>query len=427
MARLYGVGNGIHKPCGIGNHPSFAVSQRTDTFGCLVQCRNLRVTGGHDVIPRFCHNVDAGVPINGHILDELEGVHIGLVMLREVGCHLQRRVEGNVKSQLVADGVMHLLSPRHDFAHVGFENAGGVVHRAALQTGERQDGGVSRMDALAELGAHRTLVANHVGPSAIQTSGTYRLVRVDHNVVLGGLHDSVMIVIIDRLAVVALAKRDDGAHITALHGIVSVLVHQRVSLLHPMLVVDSGSAALVVHDEADALFVGVFVQCGQVEIGIRCKEVEDELLLFTVPVFPTDIPALDEQSIETIGSGKVDITAHIGIVGTVGAVRSGVNVVGLTELHRREVVGVAPSALAGNHLPPHTHVLHGVDPGDILQSAWFVEVENEAGSEYIGGLLAHHDGAPRGMARGLDTAFVASSIRTQPRTEGVFWLLAIGF
>ena len=49
----------------------------------------------------------------------------------------------------------------------GFEDARGVVHRSALQTSERQDGGVAGLDALAELGAHGTLVADHVGVPAV--------------------------------------------------------------------------------------------------------------------------------------------------------------------------------------------------------------------------------------------------------------------
>ena len=171
------------------------------------------------------------------------------------------------------------------------------------------------------------------------------------------------------------------------------------------------------HDESDALFVGVFVQCGQVEIGIRREEVKHELFLLSVPVFPTDVPAFDEQTVETVGGGEVDVAAHIGVVRAVCAVGLGVFIVGLAKLYRREVVGVTPGALAGDHLPPHAHVFHRVNPRHILQSAWIVEVKDEARSQYIGGLLADHDGSPRSGARCLDAAFVAGGIGTQPCTE----------
>ena len=340
-------------------------------------------------------------------------------MLWKIGGHLQRRVEGDVKSQLVADSVAHLLSPRHDFAHVCLEDAGCVVHRAALQTRERQYRRVAGVDALTEFGAHSALVADHIGPCAAQTGRSYGFVRVDHDVVLGSLHDGIMVVVVDRLAVMALAKRDDGAHVTALHGVVAVLVHQRVGFLHPMLIVDCGGGTFMVHDETDALLMGVFVQSWQIKVRIGGEEVENELFLFAVPVFPADVPAFDEQPVKTVGGSEVDIAAHVGVVGTVCAIWRGVFKVGLAQFHRGKIVGVIPGALAGNHLPPHTHVLHGMNPRHILQGTRLVEVEDEARGQYIGGFFAYHHGAPRGDAWCLDAAFVAGGVGTQPCTEGV--------
>ena len=40
-----------------------------------------------------------------------------------------------------------------------------------------------------------------------------------------------------------------------------------------------------------------------------------------------------------------------------------------------EIVGVVPGALATDHLPPNTHILHGVNPADILEGAGVVEVQ----------------------------------------------------
>ena len=93
------------------------------------------------------------------------------------------------------------------------------------------------LDALAELGAHGTLVADHVGPSAAQARRAHSLVGVDHDMVFGGLHDGIMVVVVDGLAVVAFAKGDDGAHVATLNGIVTVLVHQVICLLHPSFVI----------------------------------------------------------------------------------------------------------------------------------------------------------------------------------------------
>ena len=77
----------------------------------------------------------------------------------------------------------------------------------------------------------------------------------------------------------------------------------------------------MVHDEADALLVGIGVEGRQIKIRIRGDEVEDEILLLAVPVFPTFVPALDEQGVKAILGGKVNVAAHILVVGTVPAMR----------------------------------------------------------------------------------------------------------
>ena len=156
--------------------------------------------------------------------------------------------------------------------------------------------------------------------------------------------------------------------------------------------------------------VGVFVQGRQVEVGIGGEEVEDELFLFAIPILPADVPAFDEEGVEAIGSGEVDITTHVGVVGAMGAVGFGVHVVSLAEDDGRIVVGVCPGALTRNHLPPNTHILDGVNPRHVLQSARLVEVEDETRSQGLGGRGGHHNGAPRRMARGLHAAFVTCGI-----------------
>ena len=310
-----------------------------------------------------------------------------------------------------------LLVVRVVHGHVRLEDAGGVVHRAALQAGEREDGGVAGLDGAAELRAHRALVADHVRPGAAQARRAHRLVGVDHDMVLRGLHDGVVVVVDERLAVVILAVRDDLAHVTALHGIVAVLVHQVIGLLHPALVIDGGRGAFVVHDEADALAVGILVQRRQVEVRIRGDEVEDEVLLVAVPVLPAFVPALDEETVEAVLGGEVDVAADVLVVRAVPAVRLGSGVVRHAQLHGRIVIRVGPLALAGDHLPPHAHVLGRMDPGDVLDGAGLVQVQDEAGSQHVGGLLAHHHGAPRALARGLQPPLDALGVRGQVRRE----------
>ena len=77
----------------------------------------------------------------------------------------------------------------------------------------------------------------------------------------------------------------------------------------------------MVHDEADALLVGIGVEGRQVKVGVGGDEVKDEVLLLAVPVFPSFVPALDEESVKAVFGGKVDVAAHVLVVGTVLAVR----------------------------------------------------------------------------------------------------------
>ena len=99
------------------------------------------------------------------------------------------------------------------------------------------------------------------------------------------------------------------------------------------------------------------------------------------------------------------------------AVGGGVLIVGFTQLHRGEVVGVGPSALSRDHLPPHAHVLDGVNPRDILQNARIVKVENQARGKDIRRRGANHHRTPRRDTRGLDAAFVTRGVRTKEGTK----------
>ena len=61
---------------------------------------------------------------------------------------------------------------------------------------------------------------------------------IDHHMVLRRLFHRIEVVVDQRLAVMMLAVRDDVADVTALDGIVAILVHQRIRRLHVPLVID---------------------------------------------------------------------------------------------------------------------------------------------------------------------------------------------
>src|SRR5574344_1906680 len=57
-------------------------------------------TGYRDVISRFSLQVLGLIPVACHILDELEGVGILLIVFRQIGCHLEWTVHSKIKCQL---------------------------------------------------------------------------------------------------------------------------------------------------------------------------------------------------------------------------------------------------------------------------------------------------------------------------------------
>ena len=92
--------------------------------------------------------------------------------------------------------------------------------------------------------------------------------------------------------------------------------------------------------------------------------------------------------------------------------------VDLVELDRGEVVGVVPVALAYNHLPPHTAVLRGVDPGGVFDLTGLIEVEDEVIREHVARIVADHHCAPWCLTGCLHGSLQTSGIGCQMADEG---------
>ena len=58
-----------------------------------------RLTGHSDIVTRLSLQVARVVPVAGHIADELEGIIELLIVLRQVGSHLKRRIHREVECQ----------------------------------------------------------------------------------------------------------------------------------------------------------------------------------------------------------------------------------------------------------------------------------------------------------------------------------------
>ena len=196
------------------------------------------------------------------------------------------------------------------------------------------------IDVHTELRAHGALVAYHVGPGAAEAGRTHCLMGIHHDVVLCCLNHGIVVVVDEGLAVVMLSIRDDVAHISALYGVVAILIHKIVCSLHMTLVVHRGRRTLMVHDDADTLVMGILVKGRKVKVRIRSDKVKDIVLLGAEPVFPAFVPAFNQDGVKSVLRGKVNVHAHILVVGAMAAVGLGLGVIRNAKLHRGEVGGI---------------------------------------------------------------------------------------
>ena len=89
-------------------------------------------------------------------------------------------------------------------------------------------------------------------------------------------------------------------------------------------------------------------------------------------------------------------------------------IVCLAQVDVGRIVSVAPLAFAGNHFPPDAHVLAGLYPGCIFQLAGLVQVQRDARSEDVAGVVADNDRTPRRAAGRLHVSLVAIGIGRKP-------------
>ena len=112
---------------------------------------------------------------------------------------------------------------------------------------------------------------------------------------LGSLGHTVEVMVVHPLAVMMLPSRDDIAHIAALHGVVAILVHQAVGLVEVSLIIAHRRRGLMVHHQSYTLGVSIVVECLDIKVGIGCREVKHIILAVSEPVFPSDIPSLNQH------------------------------------------------------------------------------------------------------------------------------------
>ena len=152
------------------------------------------LAGSHNVLAWFSFKVEALVPITGNILNELEGIHLFLIVLNDVCSHLKRTVERNVKCKLAGERRTYLAGILgNPFAKVHNEDAGSVVHRSANATCKRKNGGMIHRIATKTFVFRTTgtFVANPVWPCTADTGGTCGLMGIYHYMMFGRFLNSI--------------------------------------------------------------------------------------------------------------------------------------------------------------------------------------------------------------------------------------------
>lgn len=124
-------------------------------------------------------------------------------------------------------------------AHIVFEQSGCVIHRSAHKACERKNSGVARL-ASAESLILRTacrLIADEVWPCAAYSGGTHSLMSIDHYLIVGGFLHSILVMVYKPLAEMVASCRDYVANISAFYGIIAVVLHKLICLVHAALVI----------------------------------------------------------------------------------------------------------------------------------------------------------------------------------------------
>ena len=228
-----------------------------------------------------------------------------------------------------------------------------------------------------------------------------------------------MVVMIDHgLAVMSFSERNDVPNISVLYGIVAISFHECERIVEPTFIIARGRRRFVMHYETQSLGMGIIVKRRNVEIGIRGDEVEYIFFLAAAPVFPTFVPSFHQDAVKPVLRGEVDIASDVFVVGPVPAVRFGRRIIRNAEFNCRIVPSIGPGALAGYHLPPNAQILDGMNPGDIFQCTGLVEIQYQAGSKRLAGIVGHLYGPPRRLAGCLHASLPSFSVGAEPAAEG---------
>ncbi len=362
-----------------------------DVAGCIVidgtdvPVGRVAVLACHDDVFAYIARKQAGLlPVARHIANELELSGVLHIVLGQVARHLERRVHSNKESELVGNSRVYAGVRLHGVVET--ENTRGIVGRTGKHTCIRErshmgSGTSAVCTPCVPLLPADTLLGEEIGVCTAETGRHHGFMVVDADMVASrGLDDTAVVAHTRLGAVVLLAVHggDDGADIARLNRVHTVMLHIVVRLVQFVLILGSVALCLVVEDNLHAAAVGILSQIIDIVVGIGFDKRELGIGVGAVPCFPTFVPALGEDTAETIVGSEINVTLHIFGSGTMD--RS------LAPRHRLEV-----------HTPPYTDELHRVNPRSVFDTAGFVEVEHDARCHECGQVVGDDHHTPRGL------------------------------
>ena len=157
--------------------------------------------------------------------------------------------------------------------------------------------------------------------STAETCRANRLMSIYHYLFIGSFCNHSVIVIYHPLAVMHFSARDNTTHITCFYSGITISFHKVESLVDMAFVIRSSAGRFVVHNHLNTTLSGILIHFIHIEIGIRSNKIKNVFFPITCPIFPTDVPAFNKHAIETVFSGKIDISLSIFCISRVAAIR----------------------------------------------------------------------------------------------------------
>ena len=299
------------------------------------------------------------------------------------------------------------------------EDTRSIIHRATNQTIKWKQGSVERFTATKSLIFRTTgrLVTNQVRISTAKSGRTHSFMGIYANLILGSFSHGVQIMVVHPLTVVMLSTRNHIAYITTLHCIVTVVYHKLVGFIHMTFIIAYGCRSFMMHHQFHTLTFSVSVQHLYIKVRIWSYKIKYIIFRMTEPVFPSFVPTFYQHLIKSIFSCKVYITFYVFIGSTMTSVRFSFGIVRFTQFYRRQIIGISPSALSGNHFPPYAYIFHRLNPGNIFISTRLIQIQRQFGIQNITGVITYDNRTPRRLTGSLQVSFISFCIRGKPGFE----------